>query len=78
MQLYWSAAAKESRPSNLLSALREAAISKRSYHPSYYDSLASDELRGRALHQWTKEANNVPQVNNDGGKDEWIGPASCT
>ena len=35
-------------------------------------------LRGRALHQWTKEAKNVPQVNNDGGKDEWIGPASCT
>ena len=37
--------------------------------------MASNELRGRALHQWTKEAKNVPQVNNDGGKDEWIGPA---
>ena len=55
--------------------LYETAISKRSYHPSYYDSLASNELRGRALHQWTKEAKNVPQVNNDGGKDEWIGPS---
>ena len=80
MQLYWSVASKESSPSNLLSALR--ACRKQQFpnvhHPSNYDSLASNELRGRALHQWTKEAKNVPQVNNDRGKDEWIGPASCT
>ena len=78
MQLYWSAASKESHPSNLLSALRAC---RKQQFPNVHTILhimTVWPLTSCEIAQWTKEAKNVPQVNNDGGKDEWIGSASCT